>query len=248
MTSENPIVFYDIASDAPRRTFAPNPWKTRFALNFKGVPYRTEWTHMPNITSVREKLGVPANRTLPDGTPYHTLPVIHDVARGEVIGDTFEIALYLDRAFPDSPSLFRPSTTGLTAALNQHIDGLFTKHVGLCSTMPFDPSVKDECMAIFAKRAGVKSLEDVKMTPKQREAMFVSFEAALGELAKRSGRQGAAMFLDGEGPAYGDFVVGAWLKMMEASMATEDWTRVKGFQGGFWGRVVDALSPWTEIK
>ncbi|SMQ50826.1 unnamed protein product [Zymoseptoria tritici ST99CH_3D7] len=272
MTSENPIVFYDIASDAPRRTFAPNPWKTRFALNFKGVPYRTEWTHMPNITSVREKLGVPANRTLPDGTPYHTLPVIHDVARGEVIGDTFEIALYLDRAFPDSPSLFRPSTTGLTAALNQHIDGLFTKHVGLCSTMPFDPSVKDECMAIFAKRAGVKSLEDVKMTPKQREAMFVSFEAALGELAKvyrheggttdyvwrqggtdlaqkqRSGRQGAAMFLDGEGPAYGDFVVGAWLKMMEASMATEDWARVKGFQGGFWGRVVDALSPWTEIK
>jgi hypothetical protein len=66
---------------------------------------------------------------------------------------------------------------------------------------------------------------------------------------QRSGREEeGAVFLDGEGPAYGDFIVGAWLKMLEGSMLKEDWERVKGFQGGFWARVVDALKPWTEIK
>ena len=87
------IVFYDIASKEPRTTFAANPWKCRLALNLKGVKYSTQWVEMPDITAVREKLGVPANRTLPDGTPYHTLPVIHDTATGALIGDSFEIAL-----------------------------------------------------------------------------------------------------------------------------------------------------------
>lgn len=70
MASHNLITFYDIASAPPQKTFAANPWKIRLALNYKGVPYRTECVEMPDIHSVREGLGVPANRTLPDGTPY----------------------------------------------------------------------------------------------------------------------------------------------------------------------------------
>ena len=116
-TTTQPIIFYDIASSTPHHTFAPNPWKTRYALNHKNLPYKTKPIDMPDIHSVRSQLGVPANRTLPNGSPYHTLPLIHDQSTATYIGDTFEIALHLDKTYPDSPPLFRPGTIGLTAAL-----------------------------------------------------------------------------------------------------------------------------------
>jgi len=61
MAPESQIIFYDIASDKPLRTFAPNPWKTRLALNFKGIPYRTEWVRIPYST----KDSCPSLRTKP---------------------------------------------------------------------------------------------------------------------------------------------------------------------------------------
>ena len=271
MSITKPVIFYDIASREPRTTFAANPWKTRLALNFKGVPYQTQWVEMPDITAVREKLGVPANRTLPDGTPYHTLPVIQDTTTGKLIGDSFEIALYLDNAYPDGPKLFRPFTTGLTAAFNARVDGVFTKFAGLCTRMPFDPAVMGAVQSMFAKR-----LPAIKATAlaQQDETSLASLEAALGELAKayrhtggttdyfwRAGgtaesqaqrpppdREAAGPFLDGDEPVYADLVLAAWLKMFEISMPAEDWQRVRGWHGGLWGRIVDALAKRSEIK
>ena len=273
MPAEPSLVFYDIASSPPLRTFAANPWKTRFALNFKGVAYRTQWVQMPNISAVREQLHVPANRTLPDGSPYHTLPVIQDTESGVLVGDSFEIALYLDDAYPEAPRLFRTGTTGLTAAFNARVDGLFTTYAILCSQMPFDAEVAEAVKEIFAKRAGAMSV-DMNVGPDQRKQLFVSFEADLGELAKAyrhtggttdyfwrrggtekaqsqrapSGREEGGPFLDGDEPTYADFIVGAWLKMFETSMPPEEWQRVRTWQGGLWGRLADALGKWSEIK
>lgn len=273
MSAEPSIVFYDIASAPPLRTFAANPWKTRLALNYKGLNYRTQWVQMPDITAMREKLHVPANRTLPDGTAYHTLPVIQDTEMGKILGDTFEIALFLDEAYPNMPSLFRRHTVGLTAAFNARIDGIFTKYAILCSQMPFDPSVAAAVGAMFAKRAESMNVT-MKLGSEQREQKMAEFEADLGELSKSyrhtggttdyfwrqggtdkaqsqrapPGREVGGPFLDGTEPVYADFIVCAWLKMFEAAMLEEDWKRVRSWQGGFWGQIVDALGKWSEIK
>lgn len=275
MSAENPIIFYDIASREPRTTFAANPWKIRLALNLKGVPYQTQWVEMPDITAVREKLGVPANRTLPDGTPYHTLPVIQDPTTGKLIGDSFEIALYLDNTYPDGPRLFRPNTIGLTAAFNGRVDGIFTRFAGLCTQMPFDPAVMAAVGAIFAKRMpAIQAMANQQPQDQQGQASLASMEAALGELSKAyrhtggttdyfwraggtaksqaqrppPGKETAGPFLDGDQPAYADLIVAAWLKMFEISMPAADWQCVRGWHGGLWGRIVDALGEWTEIK
>jgi glutathione S-transferase len=267
------IIFYDIASSPPIRTFAPNPWKTRYALNLKKIAYSTKAIDMPNIASVRQNLGVPANRTLPDGSPYHTLPLIHDITTGELLGDTFEIALYLDKTYPSSGSqLFRPGTVGLTAALNARVDELFTKYVALNENMPFPEESKERIYAIFASRAGLKSLDEMAMSAEAREALFVSFENALGEFAKayrhvggttdtvwsatgtaaaqaqKGGREEVGPWLDGEEPVYADLVVGAWLAMAAECMPAHDWERVRTWHGGLWGRVHDALEPLREMR
>ncbi|KAG6905980.1 hypothetical protein DXG01_016474 [Tephrocybe rancida] len=259
------IVFYDIASRKPRTTFSPNPWKTRLALNLKGVPYHTEWVQMPDITAVREQLGVPANRTLPDGTPYHTLPVIHDLSTGKLIGDSFEIALYLDSAYPDGPTLFRPFTTGLTAAFNARVDGVFTRFAGLCTQMPFDPEFVGAIQAMFAKRlGGIAAMSSQQPANERPDTSLVAMEAAMGELAKAyrhtggtaesqaqrppPGHETSGPFLDGDEPVYADLALAAWLKMFEISMPPEEWQQVRSWHGGLWGRIVDALEKWSEIK
>jgi len=280
-TSSQPIIFYDILSSHPHHTFAPNPWKTRYALNHKKIPYKTNPIDLPDIASERQKLGVPANRTLPDGSPYHTLPLIHDPSTNSFVGDSFEIALHLDRHHSQSspgngsPKLFRPGTVGLTAAFNSRVDALFTKYVALSSdNMPFPPSSMSKIQSIFASRFGLKDMSALKPSAEAREAMFVEFEHALAELAKawrhvggttdgvwraggtaegqaqRDGRTGGpGPWLDGgedgedAGPVYADFIVGGWLAMMAICMDERDWERVRGWQGGLWGRIHDALEP-----
>lgn len=222
---------------------------------------------MPDITLLREQLGVQANRTLPDGTAYHTLPVIHDPSTGKVIGDTFEIALYLDKTYPALPRLIQPGTTGLTAAFNAQVDGLFTKYVILADQMPFDPQRAEEIGQIFTKRAAVMGIEQLQLSSEAREKLLVEFEGSLGEFVKAyqhvggttdyfwaktgtqvTGREKTELFLDGKEPTYADLIVGAWLAMCEAAMKPEEWQRVRTWQGGFWGRLHDALAPLREIK
>ena len=228
---------------------------------------------MPDITSVRQKLGVPANRTLPDGTPYHTLPAIHDLSTGKIIGDSFEIALYLDKTYPKLPTLIQPGTTGLLAAFNAQVDGLFTKYVALADQMPFDARILEKVKDIFVKRfGGPAAFEKLQMSDEDREKLFVQFENALGEFVKAyhhvggttdyiwsptgtaaeqaqtGGREQIGPYLEGDHPVYADLIVGAWLAMMEASMKPEDWQRVRTWQDGFWAKLHDALAPLREIK
>lgn len=262
-----PIVFYDIASGPPLRTFAPNPWKTRYALNFKGLPYKTQWVEMPDIAAVREQLGVKANRTGPDGAPYHTLPVIQDPSTGEIVGDTFEIAQYLDKTYPESPRLITPGATGLTAAFNATVDSLFTTYTILADQMPFDPLSAEKIGKIFAERAKLMGVETLQLSSEAREHMLVEFEKALERFVKAyyhvggttdyfwaktgtqvSSREQVGPYLDGETPTYPDLIVGSWLAMCAASMKPEEWQRVRSWHSGFWGRLHDALKPLREIK
>ena len=229
---------------------------------------------MIDIPTVRENLGVPANRTLPNGKPYHTLPVIQDQSTGKIIGDSFEIALYLDKTYPDSPRLIHPGTTGLTAAFNAQVDGLFTKYITLPDQMALDERLTEQAKKIFAERMGTDPYaQSNPPTAEDREKTWTQFENAMGELVKAyyhvggttdyfwsatgtapaqaqsRGREQVGPYLDGDDePAYADLIVGAWLAMLWKCMKPQDWQRVRGMQGGIWGRLHDTLEPLREIK
>lgn len=69
----------------------------RHALNFKGVNYQTEWVELPDVTDVRKRLGATPNRTHRDGNAFYTLPVIHDLSTGDIVGGSLEVAQYIDK-------------------------------------------------------------------------------------------------------------------------------------------------------
>ncbi|KAJ7695495.1 hypothetical protein B0H17DRAFT_1272240 [Mycena rosella] len=236
-------IFYDIASAPPVVTYAPNPWKTRYALNFKGVHYQTEWVQLPDVPSVRQRIGVAPVRTHQDGSSFYTLPIIKDPSTGQVVGDSFEIAVYLDKTYPNAPSLFPPSTIPLQQAFNVHVDAAFGPFVILfVQSMPLNPDNAEITKATFCERAGKEKWEG-----KERARTFIKFEAALGELAKLY-RHTDGPFMNGGTPVYADIIFGGWLAFMNATLPAKEWEDVQKWHDGLWGKLHRALGKYAEIK
>ncbi|CAD0042810.1 unnamed protein product [Aureobasidium pullulans] len=152
-TSAKPILFYDIAFKAPRESTncAPNPWKSRLALNFKGVPYSTIWVPLPDVEKVRRSVKVPACRKFGDGSDYLYLSSQIPTPM-RAVGDSFDIAVYLQKTYPDSGSgelfpeqkldyEFTEQASGVPlsemrrgdyeeyARFNKNVDAVFSAHV-----------------------------------------------------------------------------------------------------------------------
>ncbi|KAI9374361.1 hypothetical protein BJX61DRAFT_532472 [Aspergillus egyptiacus] len=272
-TSSSPIIFYDISMRPPveKNCCSPNPWKTRLALNFKGVPYSTSWVALPDVAKVRCELGVPACRKFADGTDFYTLPIIHDTATNSKVGDSFDIAAYLQKTYPESGAgdLFPPQTLDYEfnsdiliplsecrnsdfpeyAKFNMNVDAAFTIHVQLTlQNFPFDPATAEASKAEFVRRAGVSRWEDFELVGEAREKVMDSFRNTLGGLAKLFLRDTSGPFLLGTRASYADLIVGAWLRMFCVGLPESEWEEVRSWHGGIFGQLHDALEAYAEVK
>lgn len=214
-------------------------------MNFKDANYKTRWVELPDVTSVRTELGVAPNRTHPDGSSFATLPIIKDVSRAEVVGDSFEIAQYLDKIYPSSPSLIPPGTVGLQKAFNIQVDAIFTNHVLLMVPgMPWNPQTAEASRQTFVKRGTLRSWDDLTLTPEARTAMLRSFESALGDL-KKCYEQTDGAFLDGTNATYADLIVGGWINTVKAT--TAEWPEISKWLDGFLTRLGRALIQYGTV-
>ncbi|KAJ5579867.1 uncharacterized protein N7459_005852 [Penicillium hispanicum] len=274
-TQSGAIVFYDIAMRPPvaKTCSSPNPWKSRLALNFKRVPYSTSWVQLPDISSVRRGLRVPACRKFADGTDFFTLPIIEDPATNAAIGDSFDIAVYLQRTYPDAGAgdLLPPQTLDYVcphdlgflvplsergegaypdyAEFNMNVDAAFTMHVALMvQGIPLDPARAEESKAEFVRRAGVSSWDDFAVVGEQREKLLRSFQDTLGGLAKPFLSDTSGPFLLGKQASYADLIVGGWLRMASRTLPEAEWEEVRSWHGGVFGRLHDALDQYAEVK
>ena len=260
------IVLYDVAFARPyeENTSAPNPWKARYALNFKGVPYSTQWVQMPDITKVRRSLGIPACRKFADGTDFYTLPIVTDSKTAAVAGDSFDIANYLQNTYPDAGAgdLFpsqqldyvcpgdslvplseqNDSVHADYARFNTNVDMAFSVHAQLMATgMRWDPAFEDEIKAEFLRRSGMKSWDDMAIDGEARDKLKGSLRDALRDLAAMLQRDATGPFMLGATPSYADIIVGAWLRMMSKTVPEGEWEEVQTWHDGVFGKLHAAL-------
>ncbi|KAI1390714.1 uncharacterized protein F4822DRAFT_161974 [Hypoxylon trugodes] len=239
-SSSDQLVFYDIAAGSPIHPHAPNPWKARYALNFKRANFTTKWVDLSEVKSTRMSLGVAPVRFFANGEPFYTFPLLKDGST--ILGDSFGIAVHVDKKYPDSPSLFKHSI-GLYAAFNAHIDTVFTAGAQLCAaSMPFSPETEEKCKAEFCRRAGVKSYDELIVHGEAKKKVKDAFQAAIGEAAKYF-KFSEGPFIGGKEPDYADMIVGGWL-MFYCTTIPGDWEDIRGWHGGVWGRLHDALKPY----
>lgn len=270
------ITFYDIAlaPPAPKTACSPNPWKTRYALNFKNTPYKTTWVPLPAISSVRGALNIPASRKFADGSPYHTLPILSDPATGRIVGDSFEIAVYLQEQYPSSGAgdlfpaqelgfdferdlaLFPPiaeaevaeGPVAAYARFNTNVDAAFSAHARLMAHgLPFDPATAEECKAEFSRRAGGVPWEVMGVSGEERGELLRSFQETLGGLARLYRRDASGPFLMGSRASYADLIVGAWLRFCRGTLPAEEWEALKGWHIGIFGRLHEALEVFAQM-
>ena len=265
-----PIFFYDILMKPPTEETccSPNPWKARLALNFKDVPYSTTWVPLPDVKKVREGLKVPACRHFADGTDFFTLPVIEDPNSGALVGDSFDIAVYLNKTYPDSGAgdLFPPQTIDYTfdmpvliplspwdgkpfpeyAKFNSHVDAAFSTFVQLTlQGFPFDPATAEISKAEFGRRAGGLRWEDFELVGEAREKTKAGLKEMLGGLAKPFLQDSSGPFMLGARASYADLIVGGWLRMFSRTLSQSEWDEVRGCHDGVFGRLHDALEVYA---
>jgi glutathione S-transferase len=97
---------------------------TRFSLNFKKLPYKTINLEYPDIQAEFVKAGIPASSKWADGRPLYSSPSIFDSSTNKGVTDSYQIAQYLDKAYPDTPKLFPPGTEALQAAFYTQFNDL----------------------------------------------------------------------------------------------------------------------------
>jgi glutathione S-transferase len=270
MSASHPLVLYDISSPLQPRSYAPNPSKARLALSFKQVEFTTKWVDILDISKTRQALGCPAVRQFDDGSDFYTLPMVLDPASGRTVGDSFDIANFLEDTFPKSGGSLFPhdsTCTGLDyespfrdtpffaplsiregaknddyARFNVHVDATFTANIGLVAQfMPFNPDTAEAVKDLFCQRAHLNSWDDLSIQGEAREPLKAALKTSLESLAQLFKVHENGPYLEGERATYADLIVGGWLNLLSITLPEGEWKEFRTWHDGVFARLHDTL-------
>jgi len=170
--SEQLITLYDIQSKVG--AWSPNTWKTRFVLNYKQLPYKTEWVSLPDVEPILRSIGAkPAG----DGGLFYSLPVIE--VRPTIIEDSGKIAAYFEKKCPDHP-LFPEGSLAMQSIVVDWLckEIMWPQRLSL----PLTPHILDERGAHYwresRKRWYGQDVEEFAKTGQEREEAWEHVEKA----------------------------------------------------------------------
>ncbi|KAJ7028386.1 hypothetical protein C8F04DRAFT_1119185 [Mycena alexandri] len=243
------IVFYDIPSTLPINAWSPNTWKTRYALNFKGLSYRTEWIEYPDIEALCKKIGAPHTRNKPDGRPHYTLPVIHDLSTGAIVVESSKIVAYLDATYPDTPRLLPPGTLGLYQAFEDAALAL-TPAIGLF-VIPSVPRILNPAsLEYFHITRGAlfgKKLDEVIPTGDAYGPAWQKLKDSFGKIdswIRANGEE--STYIMGDTICYADLFIAAyvlWFKLV----LPEKWDEAKTWHEGRWEKLLENTAKYEAV-
>ncbi|XP_006456482.1 hypothetical protein AGABI2DRAFT_211471 [Agaricus bisporus var. bisporus H97] len=231
------ITFYDLAKKEPFTTWSPNTWKMRFTLNYKKLSYKTIALEYPDIESEFIRVGIPARYKWPDGRPLYTSPSIIDNSTNTGIADSYAIAQYLDKAYPDTPKLFPPGTEALQAAFYARYKEVIDPYYDIFITRV--PSILNPRSAEYFIRTRSEEcgmcLADIEPKGQDRVEAWKKVEAAYNTLHGWLSKSSGPYFM-GDTITFADFVVAGTLYAMEVVFGKEsqEWQDIMSWNNGRW--------------
>jgi glutathione S-transferase len=183
------IQLYDLAAADPEIRFSPYCWRTRFALAHKGLPVET----------------IPWGFTDTDRIAFSgqgRVPVLVD---GEtVVSDSWEIALYLDRAYPDRPRLLPQGGAAHALFLNAWADQILQGGIARLIVADIWQALRPEDQPYFRQSREKLFRKPLEAVVEGREERVVEFRRTLAPLRAVLARQ---PWLGGAAPDYADYIV-----------------------------------------
>ncbi|KAJ7577636.1 hypothetical protein C8J56DRAFT_970385 [Mycena floridula] len=240
------ITFYDVPSSLPAKTWSSNVWKIRYALNFKGLPYKTEWIEYPDIEKVAKELGTKPTGTRA-GKPLYTIPMIHDDSNNVAIADSMAIAEYLDETYPDHPHLMPVGTFSLHMALVDALRPVHRNAGGLYSmsrTIPcLNPPSAEKYKTHWETRFG-KTVAELTPSGEVMDGALKECESGLEAVSKWY-KDGASTIV-GDQISFSDILIGSYLRAAKGIWGAENeyWKKVASFHGGKWAQLLKDLEKY----
>lgn len=214
------VVLYDLCGAEDRR-FSPYCWRARMALAHKGLDVDARPTRFTEIPSIC------------DGE-RRTLPTIED--RGRTITDSWEIARYLEEAYPDRSDLFGDDAAVGTTFFIQNWANMVL-HPGLIGLVLHDiwQNLSEPDLVYFRESREKRFGRTLEAVQEGRDDRVEAFRASLTPLRTTLASQ---PFVAGEAPAYADYIVfGAfqWVRVMSPFRVLADDDPI----GAWFGRCLD---------
>ncbi|KAI0063449.1 hypothetical protein BV25DRAFT_1824558 [Artomyces pyxidatus] len=252
--SRQAITLYDIPSSVLEdKCWSPNVWKIRFALNFKGLPYKTEWVEFPDIEALAKRLGAPHTAVRRDGSPFYSVPIIYDPEAQKYVANALDIALYLDRAYPDTPPLFPRGAEAFIAVFEDAFMEKVVPHmIPLMMTRVIN-QLNDASKGFFreTREARLKAkLEDLA-PPEKQEALWGKLRGALGKFDAYAKFGGTEMpYFAGARMTYADMLAAGWLVWMKRLWGpqSKEWKALEGWHDGRWGALMREISKLEYVE
>lgn len=228
------ILLYDLVGADASRPYSPHCWKVAMALAHKGLAFERIPTRFTDVAAV-------------EGGVSKTVPVIRD--GDKVVSDSFDIALYLEDAYPARPTLFGGAGgTAMARFIERWSQTQLHPFLGSAALLEIFQAQDAENAVYFRdsreKRYG-KALEDVTA---ERDTHLEAFRKRLEPLRSMLEYQ---PFLGGQSPLFCDYIVfGAlqWVRVMSSydfiadGSPVRDWfDRCLDLHGGE-GRKVPAVA------
>lgn len=194
------IMLYDLVGTDASRPYSPHCWKAKMALAHKGLDFESVPTRF---------LDVPK---LEDGASK-IVPVIRD---GEaVVADSFAIALYLEKTYPDRPTLFGgPGGEAMARFIERWSQTTLHPYLGAAALMDIYERQDAENRAYFRESREARFGKKLEEVSAARDAGLDAFRASLEPLRNMLAYQ---EWIGGEGPLFCDYIVfGAlqWVRVM----------------------------------
>ncbi|KAF5389922.1 hypothetical protein D9757_003641 [Collybiopsis confluens] len=259
MSDNTTIIFYDISFAEPNVCWSPNTWKTRFCLNYKGLSYRTEWVEYPDIESVCRRIGAAPTHKTPvdvikvDVTPAYTFPVIYDPTTKRAISESFEIALYLDATYPNTPRLIPPGTHDFQLAFVSLAMLRIIPHAGpLMRVKVFKKLAQGRSQEYFRRTREAmygKKIEEFEPEGEASIEVWKGFQAGLQLLDEVARKETGGDYLHGANPIFADFALAGIFQWCKAGFGadSEQWKEIMEWQDGRWAAFVARLDKYTQV-
>ncbi|KAK5197446.1 hypothetical protein LTR99_007816 [Exophiala xenobiotica] len=202
------VILYDLPSKQGT-SWSLNPWKTRLVLNYKSIPYKTEWTEYPDLKPKFEKFGIPPNQT-GAGAAYSS-PAIR-MPDGSYVMDSRRIVDALESLQPTPPlHLDSPYQARIEDLTKQIVDSIRPVFMPLVPKVFLNPTSRDYFVSTRTKALGMSLDEYAKGADKgvQKAKPYIR---ELGELLRENNE---GPFLQGKTPCYADMIVLGWLTMLD---------------------------------
>jgi len=233
-----PLVLYDIPSKLPGNTWSPNPAKPRFVLSYKNLPFETVWVEFPDIATKMKEIGASPNKGPLDNSDLYTVPVLSDPNTGTLITDSWLIAEYLDKTYPEKP-IFPHSSNGLIDAFYAASTGLLkpgSKFIILrASQILNEPST--EWYIRTREEVLREKFDEFSPEGPKRDAHWAAikkcFDAMKTWYDKSSGK-----WLMGDTFSYADILAVSGLLCFKKIFREEEWERICSWHDGKWEKLL----------